>query len=165
MGVDGNKVFKAISNHFCAGHQPDVKWVYGPDVPVFLDSLLDRLFARYGVRYTIEAPATSCLLTATEYLNYAIFRTVNFYAEEMENAPNAVLMAGLRDIANTVDPKVVSEAYASLQERVSELARENLNDMLNGRGGFPHRLVDEIVDNGVAIIERAIDAAHNKKAA
>jgi hypothetical protein len=37
--------------------------------------------------------------------------------------------------------------------------------MLNGRGGFPHRLVDEIVDNGVAIIERAIDAAHNKKAA
>jgi len=165
MGVDGNKVFKDIAHHFCAGHQPDVKWVYGPDVPLFLDSLLDRLFARYGVRYTIEAPATRCLLTATEYLNYAIFRTVNFYAEEMENAPNAVLMAGLRDIANTVDPKVVSEAYASLQERVSELARENLNDMINWRGGFPHRLVDEIVDNGVAIIERAIDAAHNKKAA
>lgn len=165
MGVNGNEVFKAISNHFCAGHQPDVKWVYGPDVPVFLDSLLDRLFARYGVRYTIEAPTTGCPLTATEYLNYAIFRTATFYAEEMENAPNPVLMAGLRDIANTVDPKVVCEAYASLQERVSELARENLNDMINGRGGFPHRLVDEIVDNGVAIIERAIDAAHDKKAA
>jgi hypothetical protein len=164
MSLDANKIFKDIAHRFCAGHQPDVKWVYGEDIPAIVDGLFERVFDRYGVWY-VAHEGVSRDTTVGGYLNDVVDRTEAYYAEEMESVPNPVLMAGLRDIVSTVDAQTVLEAYAALQEKVSELARENLNDMINGRACFPHSLIGEMLDDGAQIIERAIDAAHDKKAA
>jgi hypothetical protein len=154
----GNLIFRRIAWEFspCLLDKVDPRGAYLSDVHILIESLTKGLFDLNGIRFP-EYEYVDPDLPAGKYLHQIVDRTLAFYKAEMENDPSPAVINGLRLIADSLDDLLVRKVYVVLQERISEIARENLGDMILGKSRFPNECVDEVFERGVKALDHGID--------